>query len=121
MQIGTGSGLARAGPAGLFLGYSIYGGLVYIAFNSMGEMVSYLPIDGSYVEFASRFVDNSFGFALGWLVFYNYAVTVAAEATAVAGMINYWNSDISNAVWCTLFLVSIVVFVSDHTVGSHGF
>lgn len=77
----------------------------------MGEMVSYLPIDGSYVEFASRFVDNSFGFALGWLVFYNYAVTVAAEATAVAGMINYWNTDINNAVWCTLFLVSIVVFV----------
>lgn len=78
----------------------------------MGEMVSYLPIDGSYVEFASRFVDNSFGFALGWLVFYNYAVTVAAEATAVAGMINYWNTDINNAVWCTIFLVSIVVFVS---------
>lgn len=77
----------------------------------MGEMVSYLPIDGSYVEFASRFVDNSFGFALGWLVFYNYAVTVAAEATAVAGMINYWNTDINNAVWCTLFLVSIVLFV----------
>lgn len=77
----------------------------------MGEMVSYLPIDGSYVEFASRFVDDSFGFALGWLVFYNYAVTVAAEATAVAGMINYWNSDINNAVWCTLFLVSIVLFV----------
>jgi amino acid transporter len=54
----------------------------------MGEMVSYLPIDGAYVEYASRFVDNSFGFALGWLVFYNYSVTVAAEATAVAGMIS---------------------------------
>ncbi|KAK6364450.1 hypothetical protein LTS17_012215 [Exophiala oligosperma] len=108
--IGTGSTLHQAGPAALFLGYAIYGGLIYIAFNSMGEMVSYLPIDGSYVEFASRFVDNSFGFALGWLVFYNYAVTVAAEATAVAGMINYWNTDINNAVWCTLFLVSIVVF-----------
>lgn len=81
----------------------------------MGEMVSYLPIDGSYVEFASRFVDKSFGFALGWLVFYNYSVTVAAEATAVAGMINYWNTDISNAVWCTLFLVSILIFVSHAT------
>ncbi|EHY57987.1 Proline-specific permease [Exophiala dermatitidis] len=108
--IGTGASLQKAGPAGLFLGYCIYGGLIYIAFNSMGEMVSYLPIDGSYVEFASRFVDNSFGFALGWLVFYNYAVTVAAEATAVAGMINYWNTDINNAVWCTIFLVSIIIF-----------
>ena len=78
----------------------------------MGEMVSYLPIDGSYVEYASRFVDHSYGFAIGWLVFYNYAVTVAAEATAVAGMINYWNTDISNAVWCTIFLASIVIFVS---------
>lgn len=92
----------------------------------MGEMVSYLPIDGSYVEYASRFVDDSFGFALGWLVFYNYAVTVAAEATAVAGMINYWNTDINNAVWCTIFLASIVVFVSSltrrpHTYGAQNF
>ena len=78
----------------------------------MGEMVSYLPIDGSYVEYASRFVDKSFGFAVGWLVFYNYAVTVAAECTAVAGMINYWDSSTSNAVWCTIFLISIIVFVS---------
>lgn len=77
----------------------------------MGEMVTYLPIDGSYIEYASRFIDNSFGFALGWLVFYNYSVTIAAEGTAVVGMINYWNTSVSNAVWCTIYLVTIVVFV----------
>ena len=82
-----------------------------ISFNSMGEMVSYLPIDGSYAAYAERFVDKSFGFSVGWIVFYNYATTVAAEATAVASVINYWNDSINNAVWCTLFLASVLLVV----------
>lgn len=80
-------------------------------FDAMGEMVSYLPIDGSYIQYASRFVDQSFGFAMGWMLFYNYAVTVAAEAVAVAGLVNYWNDTISNGVWCALFVASCIVIV----------
>jgi amino acid permease len=93
----------------------------------MGEMVSYLPIDGSYLQFALRFVDESFGFAMGWMLvspafslclgqdssqFYNYAMIVAAEAVAVASLVNYWNDTISNGVWCSLFVVSCVAVVS---------
>lgn len=76
----------------------------------MGEMVSYLPIDGSYVAYADRFVDESYGFAVGWTVFYNYSVTVAQEVVAVCGLINYWNVTINNAVWCTIFLVTLPMF-----------
>lgn len=75
-QIGTGGALARAGPLSLLLGYAVYGLLVLTSFNAMGEMVSYLPIDGSYLRFAGRFVDPSYGFAMGWVATYNNSVTV---------------------------------------------
>lgn len=74
--IGTGGALARAGPLSLLLGYTVYGILVLSSFNAMGEMVSYLPIDGSYIRFAGRWVDESYGFAMGWVAAYNNAVTV---------------------------------------------
>lgn len=86
----------------------------------MGEMVAYLPIDGTYIQYAARFVDHSFGFSMGWLEYWNYAVTVAQEAVAVAGMINYWNDTTSNAVWCVIFLLSIVAFVSSVSCIEHG-
>lgn len=78
--IGTGGAVARAGPLSLFLGYAVYGALVLSSFNAMGEMVSYLPIDGSYIRFAGRWVDPSYGFAMGWVAAYNNAVTVGESA-----------------------------------------
>lgn len=76
MQIGTGGALKRAGPLGLLLGYLIYGLLILSTYNAMGEMVSFLPIDGTFIRFAYRFVDPSYGFAMGWVATYNNAVTV---------------------------------------------
>jgi amino acid transporter len=75
----------------------------------MGEIVTCLPINGSFITFANRFVSPSFGFGLGWLYTYNNAVIVAAEVTAVAGMINFWNDTINNAVWCAIVIVSFLV------------
>lgn len=77
-------------------------------FNAMGEMTSYLPVDGSILVFAARFVDPSYGFSMAWLCFWNNAITVAAEATAIASIIKFWNEDINSGVWCALFVVSII-------------
>jgi amino acid transporter len=83
-----------------------------MTFNAMGEMVCYLPVDGSFITFAYRFVDPSFGFALGWLYCYNAACVVAAEITAVASMVNFWNSSINNAAWCGMSLAVVFGLVS---------
>lgn len=80
----------------------------------MGEMVTWMPVDGSFLHLAGRYVGPSFGFGMAWLYTYNNAVIVAAEATAVAGFINYWNDSVNNAVWCALFIVSCFLLVSDY-------
>jgi len=42
----------------------------------------------------------------GLILTENNANLSAAEATAVAGLIAYWNDTVSPGVWCALFLVS---------------
>lgn len=111
--VGTGTSLSNAGPLSLVLGYLVYGALVFITFNAVGEMTSYLPVDGSILQFAARFVDPSWGFMMAWLCIYNNSVTVAAEATAVASVIKFWNKSINSGVWCALFTVSILLIVSN--------
>lgn len=34
--------------------------------QSLGEMATVIPVSGSFTEYASRFVDDSLAFALGW-------------------------------------------------------
>lgn len=106
-----GTSLATAGPLGLLLGYICYSFLFLGAMNAAGEMVSWLPVDGSMVQFAERFVDQSYAFALGWFYVYHGGVVIAAEAVAVAGLIKYWNGSVNSGVWCAVFLVSTVLVV----------
>ncbi|WVQ66638.1 uncharacterized protein L199_004823 [Kwoniella botswanensis] len=106
--LGTGTTLAKSGPLSLFLGYVVYAGLFLVTYNAMGEMVCYMPIDGSFIRFANKFVDESFSFAFGWLYIYNASVVVAAELVAIPGLINYWNTSINNAVWCAIGLASYI-------------
>ena len=53
--------------------------------TSLGEMAAYLPVSGSFSTYATRFVDPSLGFALGWNYWFNWVITVAADVTIAAG------------------------------------
>ena len=56
----------RGGPLGIFLGYSFVGFVCYLVMVALGEMSAYLPHKKGFPGYATRFVDPSFGFALGW-------------------------------------------------------
>lgn len=64
--LGTGKSLATGGPASLLITYSIIGFIVYITLLLLGEMSTQYPVAGSFNVFASRFVDDAYGFALSW-------------------------------------------------------
>lgn len=61
--------------------------------------------------FVKRFVDPSLAFAAGWNYWYAYAILVAAEATAGAILLSYWETPVHNAVWITIFLI-VVLFLN---------
>lgn len=64
--VASGSTIATAGPGGALLAYSLIGIMVLLLMQSLGEMAANLPVAGSFQTFASRYVSESFGFAMGW-------------------------------------------------------
>lgn len=76
---------------------------------SLGEMISYLPVQGGHIKLAERFVDPSLSFAMGWNYWYNWLIILPAEISAAAVLINYWNQSVNNAVWMTMCLVVVVI------------
>ena len=56
----------------------------------VAEMATHLPVRGSIYEFATRFVDPAFGFALGWTYFYASSMLYCAEISAVATVSGIW-------------------------------
>ncbi|WP_244896742.1 amino acid permease, partial [Bacillus cytotoxicus] len=74
--IGTGLFLASggvihsAGPGGALVAYVAIGIMVYFLMTSLAELAAYMPVAGSFSTYATKFVDPSLGFALGWNYWY---------------------------------------------------
>ncbi|KAL2799253.1 amino acid permease/ SLC12A domain-containing protein [Aspergillus keveii] len=107
--IGSGTAIAHAGPVGALIAYIFVGSLVYSVMTSLGEVATYLPIPGAYMTYASRFIDPSLGFAMGWICWFSWAMTFALELTATGLIIQYWNDTIPIAIFISVFLVVITV------------
>lgn len=50
--LGTGKSLATGGPASMLIAYVIVGAVVFLTMLSLGEMVAYMPIAGSFCTYA---------------------------------------------------------------------
>lgn len=106
--LASGGAIASAGPGGALLAYIAVGIMVYFLMTSLGELATYVPDSGSFETYASRFVDPSLGFAMGWNFWYNWAITIAAELSAATLIIKYWFPESSSFLWSVLFLALIL-------------
>lgn len=52
LYLGTGRALATGGPASMLLAYAICGAIVLVTMLSLGEMVAFIPVTGSFCTFA---------------------------------------------------------------------
>lgn len=105
--LAMGQSISQAGPGGALVAYGVIAVMVYFLMTSLGEMATYMPVAGSFQTYASKFVDESFGFALGWNYWYNWAITVAAEMVAGALIMKYWFPNVPSVLWSVLFLAVI--------------
>ncbi|OAQ87064.1 dicarboxylic amino acid permease [Purpureocillium lilacinum] len=108
--IGTGAALAKAGPAGIFITYSMVGLIVFQVLSGMGEMAAWLPMPSGFTGYATRFVDPSLGFALGWVYWCRYIVAMPNQLVASSLVIQYWlpSDKVNPAVFVAIFLVAII-------------
>lgn len=118
--LASGATLALAGPGGTMVAYLLMGILVYFLMTSLGEMAAFMPASGSFYLYASRFLDPSLGYALGWNYWYSCAVYIASELAASALVMQFWFPASPSFFWCALFLTVIVAFnaISTKTFGT---
>ena len=67
------------------------------------------PVSGGFYTYAVRFIDPSWGFAMGWNYVLQWAIVVPLELTVVSIAISYWDEQTSQAVWISVFLVAILI------------
>jgi amino acid transporter len=91
--LGLGEILALCGPLGSLIVYIHASTIVYATIISVGEMTAYLPISGSLLHYAARWLDPAVGFALGWNYFYAAATAVPLEITALSAMVAFWDTN----------------------------
>ncbi|CAL5865873.1 uncharacterized protein PFLUO_LOCUS79 [Penicillium psychrofluorescens] len=108
--IGSGEAISHAGPVGGLIAYMFIGSIVFSVMTSLGEIATYIPIPGAFTAYASRFVDPSLGFAMGWIYWFSWAITFALELTATGLIINYWDHSIPIEIFIAVFWVIIFAF-----------
>ncbi|KAK8224905.1 amino acid permease [Phyllosticta capitalensis] len=87
-----GSALPKGGPAGLFLGFLIWG-MVMVGVNEcFAEMVCYAPIPSPFVRLAGYWVDDALQFAMSWNFFFNVAFLIPFEIVAFNILLTYWTT-----------------------------
>lgn len=103
--LASGGAIHTAGPGGALFSYLLIGVMVYFLMTSLAEMGAYMPVAGSFSTYATKFVDPSLGFALGWNYWYNWAITIAAELSAVTIIMKFWFPDSPSFIWSAISLV----------------
>ncbi|PSR76033.1 amino acid permease-domain-containing protein [Coniella lustricola] len=107
--VGSGKALHNGGPASLLIDFFIIGVMMFNVVYALGELACMYPVSGGFYTYSTRFIDPSWGFAMGWNYVFQWAIVLPLELTVCGLTIQYWNPDISVAVWITVFLVLIII------------
>ena len=117
--LASGQTIATAGPGGALLAYVLIGIMIYFLMTSLGELATHNPTSGAFFTYGNKYVEEGFGFALGWNYWYNWAITVAFELVAVQFIMKFWFPDIPGFWWSALFL-AIIFCINALTVKGFG-
>ncbi|KAI5457125.1 amino acid transporter [Mariannaea sp. PMI_226] len=94
--VSIGGGLAKGGPANLFIAYTLYSLVLALVNNSVAEMSTYMPISGGFIRLAGHWVDDALGFTAGWNFFFYEAILIPFEITALNLVLSFWSDKITD-------------------------
>ncbi|KAB8336746.1 hypothetical protein FH972_021055 [Carpinus fangiana] len=107
--VGSGQALNQGGPAALLLDFAIIGVMMFNVVYALGELAIMYPVSGGFYTYSARFIDPSWGFAMGWNYVMQWAIVVPLELTVAGITVNFWNVDVNIGVWIAVFLAAIVI------------
>lgn len=112
LYLNSGKAFTIAGGLGTVLAFVIVGIIVLATISSFCEMVTFVSVIDGVSGLSARFVDESFGFATGWLYFLSFSVGLAGEIVASVIILSYFpDSKISSSNAATVGWVSLFLFL----------
>ncbi|WRT66803.1 uncharacterized protein IL334_003766 [Kwoniella shivajii] len=115
--VGSGSALGNGGPAGILLAWIIMGVMLINVTQALGEMAILYPVSGGFYTLASRMLDESFAFSMGWNYVLQWAVVLPLEITVAGSTVQYWTDAVPLAAWITIFMLLIILVSAFGTLG----
>ncbi|WP_267245476.1 amino acid permease [Streptomyces sp. PR69] len=116
--VGSGSGIAAAGPA-ILVSYALVGTMVVFVMRMLGEMAAANPASGSFSAYADRALGRWAGFSIGWLYWFFWVVVLAVEATAGAEILESWVPAVPQWAWALLVMI-VLTATNLASVSSYG-
>ncbi|QTE31215.1 amino acid permease [Pengzhenrongella sicca] len=115
--LGTGTGIATAGPA-ILVSYSLAGVLVVLVMRMLAEMAAALPSSGSFSTYAERGIGRWAGFTLGWVYWYTLIMVLGVEITGASSIVHGWLPGVPQWV---VALALVALFAAVNLVGVRSF
>lgn len=107
--LGSGYTISQAGPIGAILSYLVGGFIMYLTMLCLGELSVAMPVSGSFQTYTTRFISPAAGYAVGWLYWFGWAVTVALELLSSGLTMQRWFPGSPVWMWCLIF--GVVLFL----------
>lgn len=84
---------------------------------ALGELAILYPISGGFYTYSVRFIDPSWGFAMGWNYVFQWAIVLPLELVVAGLTIRFWDTDgsVHVAVWVSFLAHSFRLNVSQST------
>ncbi|TVY28934.1 General amino acid permease [Lachnellula hyalina] len=103
--VSIGTGLVNGGPGSLLIAFILYCFFLASVNNCMAEMTVFMPVSGGFIRMGSKWVDESFGFMLGWNFFLYEAFLIPWEISALNLVLTFWRDDIPVEAVCAACIV----------------
>ena len=109
-MIGAGGALSNGGPASLLIGFGVVGIIALSIMQSLGELATLYPTGGSFITLADRFIDKSFGVAVGWNYWLIWVCVLANEYNVVSSIMTFWSDKVPVWGYFLIFNASFLAF-----------
>ncbi|MFD4181559.1 amino acid permease [Rhodococcus sp. NPDC058514] len=106
--LGTGVGIAKAGPA-VLISYIIAGIIVVFVMRMLGEMGAAIPASGSFSHYARIGIGEWAGFTMGWLYWFMLIMVLGAEITGASAIVHGWLPGVPQWVVALVFVTFFAV------------
>lgn len=93
LLVGSGTALRTGGPASLLIGWGSTGTMIYTMVMALGELAVIFPISGGFTTYATRFIDESFGYANNFNYMLQWLVVLPLEIVSASITVNFWGTD----------------------------